>query len=565
MVEGLVLLTYGRAEASEAVIPGIANWLLNQGHRVACLRLVSSGDQPQGDLSLQRLAQGLGIKPSKLRVGVSREEFRRIVQEGRQVELYRQCLAVVDELGRDGSFVLVDATGTDAAADPEAAEILARLAGHLQLPTMPIVASDQGHAAGLRTRAVTATDQLHQNGAVVAALVLTDSSAVLAEVAEESVSPHAVPAVLRLPRRTAGGTAEELINYWTASTDPETIRCAVEGTAVSEDTPLRFLHQLAVRAGRDRRRIILPEAEDPRILQAAATLQQFGACHLILLSRRKDLDERARRLGISLTGVEVIDPGDPELVEAAARDYAQLRAHKGVTLEVAREAIRHPALMGTMLVHQGWADGMVCGAMHTTAETIRPALEVIRVADEASMVSSVFFMLLPDRTFVFGDCAINVSPTSQQLAEIAVASARTASQLGIEPRVALLSYSTGSSGEGEAVDKVRDAVEALNRSGAGEGDCEWLFDGPMQFDAAVNPDVAEAKRPDSAIAGRANVLIFPELEAGNIAYKAVQQSAGATAVGPVLQGLNKPVNDLSRGCTVDDVVNTVLITAIQAA
>lgn len=565
MVKGVVVLAYGRAEASEAVIPGLANSLISQGERVACLRLVASGGQLQGDLTLQRLGQDLGIASESLRVGATRQEFQTLVKEGRQVEVYRRSMAIIDELGRQGTCVLVDATGLDAAADHEIAESLACLARHLQLPAMPIVAGDQGHVAGLRARALAAVGQLEKSGVKVASLVLTDSPPVLVQVSDDPVSPRTVPAVLRLPRRAAGGSTKELIRYWSMYADAAEVREAVVSAAVPCTTPLRFLHQLAVQAARHRRRIVLPEAEDPRILMAAAILQKIEACDLVLLGNRKRVDEVARSLDINLDQVEVVDPSDKELVETTARDYAQLRAHKGVTLDMAREAVRHPALMGTMLVHQSRADGMVCGAMHTTAETVRPALEVIRVAEGTTVVSSVFFMLLPDRLFVFGDCAINIDPSAQQLADIAAASARTATQFGFEPHVAMLSYSTGSSAEGKAVQKVRDAVEMLTRGAENEDDCSLLVEGPLQFDAAVNPTVAQSKQPNSEISGQATVLIFPDLEAGNIAYKAVQQSAGATAVGPVLQGLNKPVNDLSRGCTVNDVVNTVLITAVQAA
>lgn len=324
-------------------------------------------------------------------------------------------------------------------------------------------------------------------------------------------------------------------------------------------TPLRFLRDLASRAGSERRRIVLPEGEDPRVLRAVSELRRMDVCDLALLGGRDEVRRLAASEGVELDGVEVLDPGLSGNRERYARRYAELRAHKGVDLERGLHAMGRRAYYGTMMVHLGEADGMVSGAAHTTAETIRPALEIVRTAPGASIVSSVFLMLFEDRVLVFGDCAVNPDPSAEQLAEIAHACALTAQRFGVEPRVALLSYSSGTSGTGASVDKVRAAV-ALVR----EAHPELTADGPLQYDAAVNPEIATSKSPDSELSGAATVLVFPSLDSGNIAYKAVQQSAGAIAIGPVLQGLDRPINDLSRGCTVRDIVNTVLITAVQA-
>ncbi|MBU3995039.1 MAG: phosphate acetyltransferase, partial [Actinobacteria bacterium] len=242
-----------------------------------------------------------------------------------------------------------------------------------------------------------------------------------------------------------------------------------------------------------------------------------------------------------------------------ATEYARLRAHKGVTLEEAAERMADVSYFGTMMVQLGLADGMVSGAAHTTAHTIRPSLEIIKTKPGVSVVSSVFFMALADRVLVYGDCAVNPDPTAEQLADIAISSAETAAQFGVDPRVAMLSYSTGDSGSGADVDKVRRATEIARAARPG-----LLIDGPIQYDAASDPATGASKLPGSSVAGRATVFIFPDLNTGNNTYKAVQRSAGAIAVGPVLQGLNKPVNDLSRGATIDDILNTVAITAVQA-
>ena len=250
---------------------------------------------------------------------------------------------------------------------------------------------------------------------------------------------------------------------------------------------------------------------------------------------------------------------DAELVEKYAEEFARLRAKKGVTIEQAREKIRDVSYFGTMMVHMGDADGMVSGAAHTTAHTIVPSFQIIKTAPGVSIVSSVFLMLMKDRVWVFGDCAVNPNPTPEQIADIAISSAKTAEQFGVEPRVAMLSYSTGTSGSGPDIDATVEATRLAREKAP-----ELAIEGPIQFDAAVDPAVAAKKAPDSDVAGQANVFIFPSLNAGNIGYKAVQRSSGAVAVGPVLQGLNKPVNDLSRGALVEDIVNTIALTAVQA-
>ena len=324
-------------------------------------------------------------------------------------------------------------------------------------------------------------------------------------------------------------------------------------------TPLMFEYQLMERARSDRRHIVLPESSDDRILQAAAILLRRGVADLTLLGEENKVRARASALGLDLDRVSILSPSDPDLVERFAAAYAEARAHKGMTLERAREVVTDISYFGTMMVHLGLADGMVSGAVNTTAHTIRPALEFVKTRPGVSTVSSVFLMCLADRVLVYGDCAVIPEPTTEQLADIAVSSAETARMFGIEPRVAMLSYSTGTSGSGADVEKVRAATALV-----AERAPDLALEGPIQYDAAVDPDVAKTKLPGSAVAGRATVFIFPDLNTGNNTYKAVQRSAHAVAIGPVLQGLRKPVNDLSRGALVEDIVNTVAITAVQA-
>ncbi|MCA1307668.1 phosphate acetyltransferase [Microbacterium esteraromaticum] len=324
-------------------------------------------------------------------------------------------------------------------------------------------------------------------------------------------------------------------------------------------TPLMFEYGLIERARNDRKRIVLPEGGDDRILRAAAVLLARQVADLTILGDETEIRARAVALGLDISDAQILSPTDPVMVERFAAEYARLRAHKGITVQQAADTVTDVSYFGTMMVHLGLADGMVSGAAHTTAHTIRPSFEIIKTKPGVDVVSSVFLMALSDRVLVYGDCAVIPDPTSTQLADIALSSAGTARQFGIDPRVAMLSYSTGESGSGADVDKVREAT-ALVRA----RDPQLPVEGPIQYDAAADAAVAKAKLPDSAVAGRATVFVFPDLNTGNNTYKAVQRSAGAVAIGPVLQGLNKPINDLSRGALVDDIVNTVAITAIQA-
>lgn len=373
------------------------------------------------------------------------------------------------------------------------------------------------------------------------------------------------------PVITAGGERKvaTALGVFESGVDTAELEARIALERPARVTPMMFEYELADRARSSRRHIVLPEGEDERILRAADILLRRGVVDLTLLGDVDEVTARATALGLDLYGaqasgsfisqVAVVDPLGSPLRQDFASRYFELRKHKGVTEDFALDAVADVSYFGTMMVQTGAADGMVSGAVHTTGDTIRPAFEIIKARKDVSVVSSVFFMCLADRVLVYGDCAVNPSPNPEQLADIAISSAETAGGFGVDPRVAMLSYSTGTSGKGADVDAVREATEL-----ARERRPDLKIEGPIQYDAAVDPAVAELKLPGSEVAGQATVFIFPDLESGNVAYKAVQRSAGAVAIGPVLQGLNKPVNDLSRGCTVTDIVNTVAITAIQA-
>ncbi len=366
----------------------------------------------------------------------------------------------------------------------------------------------------------------------------------------------------------SGRKVETALSLMEKHVDTEELLARLRVDTPDVMTPQMFEHQLLERARADKRHIVLPEGDDDRILHAAGRLLRRDVADLTILGDPDAVRRRADELGIDLSGAEILDPRTSEHAERFAVEYAELRKHKGMTLDVARDRILDISYFATMMVYTGLADGMVSGAAHTTAHTVRPALEIIRTRPDVETVSSVFLMCLSDHVLAFGDCAVVPDPTAEQLADIALSSAETASRFGVEPRVALLSYSTGDSGTGADVDKVREAT-AIVRSRIAEaapGDpvADLVVDGPLQFDAAVDPTVARQKMPDSPVAGRATVLVFPDLNTGNNTYKAVQRTAGAVAIGPVLQGLRKPINDLSRGALVEDIVNTVAITAVQA-
>ena len=344
-----------------------------------------------------------------------------------------------------------------------------------------------------------------------------------------------------------------------ANVDVEYIEKKIASTSSDVMTPLMFEYKLFALASLNKKRIVLPESSDERILRAAEIILNRGVAEIILLGNEEELTENYLRLGLDLSSATIIDHSNSQLMKEFVDTFYEIRKAKGLTREVAQDAMIHVNYFATMMVKLGYADGMVSGSVHSTADTIRPALQIIKTTPNISIVSSVFFMCLKTKVFVYGDCAVNQDPTAQELSEIALSSAQTAQAFGIEPKVAMLSYSTGESGAGADVEKVKEATRLVK-----EKNPDLLIEGPIQYDAAVNKNVAKTKLPNSKVAGEASVFIFPDLNTGNNTYKAVQRSSDAVAIGPILQGLNKPVNDLSRGCLVADIVNTVAITAIQA-
>lgn len=354
---------------------------------------------------------------------------------------------------------------------------------------------------------------------------------------------------------------ETSINTFDKYIDTENLATKLSAFEAEGMTPKMFQYNLVKRARKHRKHIVLPEGNDDRILIAASRLMAMDVVDISIIGNKKQIESKLIELAITLdfSKVAIINPIDSSKYDEYAATYYELRKNKNVTIAMARDLMEDVSYFGTMMVYKGDADGMVSGAAHTTQHTILPALQFIKTKPNSSVVSSVFFMCLEDRVSVFGDCAINPNPTAEQLAEIAISSADSSMAFGIEPKVAMLSYSSGASGKGDEVDKVRKATQIVR-----EKRPDLKIEGPIQYDAAVDKMIGLSKMPNSEVAGQASVLIFPDLNTGNNTYKAVQRETGALAIGPMLQGLNKPVNDLSRGCTVDDIINTVVITAIQA-
>jgi phosphate acetyltransferase len=373
---------------------------------------------------------------------------------------------------------------------------------------------------------------------------------------ETAIAVGAVPALITPGNERKIAAA---LGLFASHVDAEALERRIDVSRSARVTPMMFEYELLERAEADRQHIVLPEGTDERILRAAEILLRRNAAELTLLGDEREIRDEIASLGLDLEQAAIQDPTASPWLDDFAETYYELRKHRGVSEAAARDTLTDVSYFGTMMVYKGLADGMVSGAAHTTAHTIRPSFEIIRTVPGCSIVSSVFLMCLEDRVLVYGDCAVNPEPDPEQLADIAASSAATARMFGIEPRVAMLSYSTGESGSGEEVEKVREATRI-----ARERHPELEIEGPIQYDAAIDAGVARKKLPGSAVAGRATVFIFPDLNTGNNTYKAVQRSANAVAIGPVLQGLKKPVNDLSRGCTMTDIVNTVAITAIQA-
>ena len=531
----------GRNAGLTAQTLGLAKALTTAGHRVGYLKpVVLTGEST----APQQQALGEALAPL-----MTQAEVEKLLVEDELSTLQEALVARADELADHVDVVLIEGVHVDRD-------------GRLPIALNGLLAQSVG------ARLVLALDGGHDSASDIAAR-LTLSRSLLARqcpyligvmVTSDLVVPTTLASVLgdRLP--IMGSTLSTAsVDDIAAALSLAPIDAALSFPREVPLTPSMFRQRLLKKAQSSRQRIVLPEGDEPRTLHAAVHCAARGIATCVLLGERSAINAALAQEGLTLPaeGIEIVDPSD--IRERYVPPLVELRKHKGMTSEHARHMLEDTVVLGTMMLAEGDVDGLVSSAVHTTASTVRPALQLIKTAEGSSTVSSVFFMLLPDQVMVFGDCAITPDPTAEQLAEIALQSAASAESFGLSPRVALVSYSTGSSGSGPAVDKVRQAVTIAHEK------CpDAVLDGPLQYDAATVPGVGRQKAPDSAVAGRANVIVFPDLNTGNTTYKAVQRSAQVLAVGPMLQGLRKPMNDLSRGALIEDIVYTIALTAVQA-
>ena len=565
MADNLYITATEAKSGKSAIVLGMMQLLLRRVRKVAFFRpiitLPPDSKQQDHDIELVLAQFGLDI-PYEDTYAYSLHDARNLINSGQHEAMLDNIIKKYKYLESKCHFILCE--GTDFTGNNPAFEfdLNAEIAANLGCPVL-LVANGAGKSA---QEVIDSTQlilgQLDAKGLDVVACLVNRAEVAKAEESriasalqsrENSTNPlvtYVLPEEPALSKPTLG--------HFEACVDTRELEARIVNLCSTKITPKMFEYNLLERAAARKMRIVLPEGAEERILRATDILQRRNVADVTIMGNVAGVTAKIASLGLDLD-VPIIQPDLSPKFDDYVQTYFELRKQKGISLEQARDTMNDPTYFGTMMVYKGDADGMVSGSINTTAHTIRPAFEFIKTKPGISVVSSIFLMCLKDRVLVFGDCAVNPNPTAEELAHIAISSAHTASIFGITPRVAMLSYSTGASGKGADVEKVKEATRIAKELAP-----DLPLEGPLQYDAAIDPEVAKTKLPDSDVAGRATVFIFPDLNTGNNTYKAVQRAAGAVAIGPVLQGLNKPVNDLSRGCTVADIVNTVAITAVQA-
>ncbi|MDL2209190.1 phosphate acetyltransferase [Desulfovibrio sp. OttesenSCG-928-O18] len=566
MANKLFLLGTGPQCGKTIAAFGILDYLKSQGRKVAFYRPVVSYTPNGKDEILSRLIEH--FKPSftyEDAYAYTLGEVRELINNGKESHVYDTILAKCKKLEETHDFVLC--LGSDFYNRDMMLEfaVNTQIAADLGAPALVIVKGAERTGDELADSARGTIRDLRNAAVEVIGCMMTWSQLSAADTKkfEDAIknapADQKTPNVFVLPQNAqAASTAQAAISYLDANMDRKAFVKAVDDHTMTVVTPKMFEFKLMERAKKHKMRIVLPESSDDRILIAASDVDARGVADIILLGDEAAVKKRFSELKLPFNG-KILNPAAFEKFEEYAAAYAEARKSKGVTIEQAREVMRDVSYFGTMMVWKDDADGMVSGAINTTAHTIKPAFEFVKMKPGITTVSSIFLMCMKDRVYALGDCAVNPNPTPDQLAAIAVSSAETAKIFGVDPRVAMLSYSTGTSGKGPDVDAVIEATKLAQELAP-----ELPIDGPLQYDAAIDSVVAGKKLPNSKVAGKATVFIFPDLNTGNNTYKAVQRAANAVAIGPILQGLNKPVNDLSRGCLVPDVINTIAITAVQA-
>ena len=566
MANKLFLLGTGPQCGKTVAAFGFIDQLIKQGRKVAFYRPVISYMRDGKDEILSRLISH--FKPSfsyEDAYAYTLAEVRELINDGKESHVYDTILGKCKKLEQTHDFVVC--LGSDFYNRDMMLEfrVNTQIAADLGAPALVIIKGETRACDDLIDSAKGTIRDLRQAAVEIAGCILSWSRLTPTEAAKftdaikTAPEDQKTPNVFVLPENAnASATPENAITYLNDNMDIAGFATSVETHTMTVVTPKMFEFALMERAKKHKMRIVLPEGEDDRILRAAADVDARNVADIIILGDEKIVKNRMSELNLTFGGA-IVNPASYPKFEEYANAYFEARKSKGITPEQAKQTMLDPSYFGTMMVWKNDADGMVSGARNTTAHTITPAFQFVKMKPGITTVSSIFLMCMKDRVLAMGDCAVNPNPTPEQLAAIAISSSQTAKIFGVEPRVAMLSYSTGSSGKGPDVDAVIEATKLAQEMAP-----DLPLEGPLQYDASIDPDVAKTKLPNSKVAGKATVFIFPDLNTGNNTYKAVQRAANAVAIGPVLQGLRKPVNDLSRGCTVPDIVNTVAITAVQA-
>lgn len=539
----------------DKVAVGIIKLLRRNRERIAIFRPVVK-EKSTSDLLMSFLLEYFHLsQPYELASGFSLDELEIALVENKFLTLIENLIALHQQLCSEYDFVVV--LGLDHTAYPfsEFGLINHTFAKNFRIPYIPLLCGIDKSFDHLSRQIILERNALAKDHIEQIAFFIDRLDSTMFERFKNNLCDPSTP-IFYLREISEW---QPFIDEFMRVVDGAFLDKRIQATQSDTLTPTMFEYSLYQKAQRNLKKVVLPEGDDDRVLHAADIVLQHNAVELILLGDPETIRSRAHYLGLDLSKATIIDHQHTALVSLYAQKLHEHRSHKGVDIEKAYQLLSHRTYFGTMMVFSSDADAMVCGASHTTQETIRPALEIIKTAPGTSRVSSLFFMCLEDKVLVYADCAINENPTAQELAQIAIAAARNAQNFGIEARVAMLSYSTCDSGQGEDVEKVREATRLAQQYAP-----DLCIEGPIQYDAAIDPDVARLKLSNSKVAGKATIFIFPDLNTGNNTYKAVQRSSNALAIGPILQGLRKPVNDLSRGCGVNDIVNTILISAIQA-
>jgi phosphate acetyltransferase len=565
MANSLYITTSEADSGQSHVTLGILNLVLKKFKRVGFFRPFVSvkADREKehiiGSL-LTHFKSELGYEDT---YGMTKEEAADLLICGRYDELMEKIIKKYMAVREKCDFVIVEGTSYRDITSSFELDLNADIAKNLGTPILIVLNAFARSSREITQSYVMANNFYSSKGNHVIGTVI---NRVNLEVKDELTKKYADVLTIKdrlfevIPYSTGVDRGSALITKtFRESVDTDLLWKGIEDAPSGGITYKMFEYDVLKRALKNKQHIVLPEGEDDRVLQAAEVLKNKDIVDVTILGDQTHIDKRVSELGLNLDGIPIVDPKTFSKMDDYANKLFELRKHKGLTIEKAKELLQDVSYLGTMMLYMGDVDGMVSGAAHTTGETIRPALQIIKTRPGCSVVSSVFFMCLEGRITLFGDCAVNPNPTPSQLAEIAISSAETAKAFDIDPRVAFLSYSSGSSGVGADVELVREATGI-----AKELRPDLKIEGPIQYDAAVDMNVAKKKLPDSEVAGKATVFVFPDLNTGNNTYKAVQRESGAEAIGPILQGLNKAMNDLSRGCSVLDIVNTTILTSIQA-